>query len=213
MAYNFIKAHDITETEPQSNMTDTGANNADSQFGHCFIKPEDIIIKAEPNNDHLVTATVFDEACSTRKEYGLEDNFVKTKDITTETPSNMTDTSTGCADGKIGNNFIESGNVIVKTEQNIIDDLSNTTGSDEAIMADSRDELEDQFIKTEDEDYKHLHQFVTEANASVVRTQAGEKPYVCNLCDCRYRKPSQLKNHMTTHTGEKPYKCTQCDYS
>ncbi|XP_053962691.1 transcription factor grauzone-like [Anastrepha ludens] len=39
---------------------------------------------------------------------------------------------------------------------------------------------------------------------------ATEKKHVCKLCDKAFKRPSHLREHMTTHTGEVLYTCTFC---
>ncbi|XP_054740245.1 transcription factor grauzone-like isoform X2 [Anastrepha obliqua] len=39
---------------------------------------------------------------------------------------------------------------------------------------------------------------------------ATEKKHVCKLCDKAFKRPNDLREHMTTHTGEVLYTCTFC---
>lgn len=35
-------------------------------------------------------------------------------------------------------------------------------------------------------------------------------PYECNVCQQRFRRKTQLKNHQFQHTGQYPYRCLEC---
>ncbi|XP_060871516.1 zinc finger protein 239-like [Metopolophium dirhodum] len=39
----------------------------------------------------------------------------------------------------------------------------------------------------------------------------GLKPYVCNICDKNFHKPSLLTVHSRKHSGVKPFECDSCD--
>ncbi|XP_053622266.1 zinc finger protein 239-like isoform X1 [Plodia interpunctella] len=43
-----------------------------------------------------------------------------------------------------------------------------------------------------------------------LKTQSGEKPYECNICNQRFKFVGNLKIHLRTHSGEKPYECNIC---
>ncbi|XP_011190612.1 transcription factor grauzone [Zeugodacus cucurbitae] len=38
----------------------------------------------------------------------------------------------------------------------------------------------------------------------------AERKHVCNMCDKAFKRPKDLREHMTTHTGEVLYTCTFC---
>ena len=37
-----------------------------------------------------------------------------------------------------------------------------------------------------------------------------ERKYACHMCQKKFRRPLELKEHLSTHTGEPLYKCPQC---
>lgn len=39
---------------------------------------------------------------------------------------------------------------------------------------------------------------------------AGERPYICDICQKGFKQSSDLKKHRRTHTLDKPYKCPLC---
>uniref|UniRef100_A0A3B3C853 C2H2-type domain-containing protein n=1 Tax=Oryzias melastigma TaxID=30732 RepID=A0A3B3C853_ORYME len=47
--------------------------------------------------------------------------------------------------------------------------------------------------------------------SAYMRTEPGERPYVCKECDKSFSWSSQFRLHMRTHTGEKPFSCKECD--
>ncbi|XP_036066824.1 zinc finger protein 436 [Oryzias melastigma] len=48
---------------------------------------------------------------------------------------------------------------------------------------------------------------------SDMRTDSGEKPFMCKECDKSFSRVSHLKIHTRSHTGEKPFLCNECDKS
>ena len=55
-----------------------------------------------------------------------------------------------------------------------------------------------------------LHSFTVEEKCHE-RTQTGERPFMCEMCDAAFSRSGDLKRHMGTHTGERPFKCEICD--
>lgn len=43
-----------------------------------------------------------------------------------------------------------------------------------------------------------------------MKLHTGEKPYLCEICNRRFRQLGNYKTHMMTHSGEKPYTCGIC---
>ncbi|KAK0087869.1 hypothetical protein PV325_013858 [Microctonus aethiopoides] len=39
---------------------------------------------------------------------------------------------------------------------------------------------------------------------------SGEKPHACNICEKTYKRKSELVRHSMVHTGERPYECKEC---
>jgi len=37
-----------------------------------------------------------------------------------------------------------------------------------------------------------------------------EKPYVCEICDKRFKVDQKLKRHMTVHSDERNFQCKLC---
>ena len=57
---------------------------------------------------------------------------------------------------------------------------------------------------------KLFHSVKSSKDNPSMKTNRGEKPFICTLCGNNFSLKTHLKRHMRIHTGEKPYVCTLC---
>ena len=69
-------------------------------------------------------------------------------------------------------------------------------------------EVKSDFCTDQDSDGKSI---IRRANAGYLdESHTKEKPLKCNLCDKKFVRLTNLKNHLKTHTGETPFICGSC---